>query len=128
MKYQVEFHFGIREISKWKIYATALFLNLAVVLIVRTLKTTPEQLWRLIDDFGREFDVRLINELFLQVPELLDSRIEADVTDAIEEYKNVVEWEEPEINPVFTEVEDGETLLGGEMRYRAPWIKDTKGI
>ena len=24
--------------------------------------------------------------------------------------------------PIFTETKEGETLLGGEMRLRAPWI------
>ena len=127
-KYDVEFHFGVRPISQFDLYVTALFLSLAVRLIGRFTKTSPADLWAIIDEIGQHYHIRLINELILRVPELLSARIDRDVSKAIEEYKDMVEWEEPEIVPVFTEEKEGETPLGGEMRLRAPWIKDTKGI
>jgi len=126
-KYDVEFYFGVRPVSEFKLYVTAIFLSLAVTLVSRFSDLHPKTLWALIDEIGQEFNIRIINELILRVPELLENRIERDVDAAIEDYKNVVEWKEPEILPVFSEEKEGETPLGGEMRYRAPWIKDTKG-
>jgi len=123
-KYQVEFHFGVREIEDWKVYVAALFLNLAVILLSKYTKAEPMRLWALIDEIGRHYDISVINEVILRVPELLQNRISRDVDKAIDEYKDVVEWEEPKIESVFSEKKEGETLLGGEMRIRAPWVKD----
>ena len=37
----------------------------------------------------------------------------------------IVEVDESEITPIFTEVNEGETPLGGEMRIQSPWNKKT---
>ena len=123
-EFEVKFHFGAKKIKKRDVFVAALFLNLAVTLLVRFLKVTPIQLWAIIDEIGRQYKIALINELILQSPELLEERISRDVDKAIDEYKDMVEWKEPEIKPVFSEKKEGETPLGGEMRLRAPWIKD----
>ena len=33
--------------------------------------------------------------------------------------------EELKVTPIFTEVKEGETPLGGEMRIQSPWNKKT---
>ena len=123
-KYQVEFHFGVREIKDWKVYVAALFLNLAVILLSKYTKAEPMRLWAIIDEIGRQYKIGIINAVILRVPELLQNRISRDVDKAIDDYKDMVEWEEPKIIPVFSEKKEGKTPLGGEMRIRAPWIKD----
>ena len=121
-EYSVEFHFGARSVKKFDLYVAAIFLSLAVRIAVRFLKVSPLDVWAIIDEIGKQYKIKLINELILRVPELLDDRIKREVDRAIADYKNVVEWEESKIEPIFTEDEEGSTPLGGEMRLRAPWL------
>lgn len=68
-----------------------------------------------------------INKKINETPELLDYKVKRDVDRAISDYKKESEKihkPEPEIKPIFTETLEGETLLGGEMRLRAPWINE----
>jgi len=121
-EFEIKFHFGTKRIKQRNVYITALFLNLAVSLLVRFLKVKPEQLWIIIDELGRKFRIKLINSVVLQSPELLDRRISRDVDKAINDYKDVVEWKEPKVRSTFSELEEGETPLGGEMRRRDNWV------
>jgi len=118
MEYQFKFHFGVKKITSKEMYITALLCKVGVDILSHFSKLSPEDVWALIDEFAREHNIRRINELILSTPELLSNRIERDVDKAIENYKNVVEYDEPEIVPIFTETEEG------EMRIRAPWIKE----
>jgi hypothetical protein len=68
-----------------------------------------------------------INKKINETPELLDYKVKRDVDRAISDYNKESEKihkPEPEIKPIFTETLEGETLLGGEMRLRAPWINE----
>jgi hypothetical protein len=121
-EFEVNFHFGVKKIKQRDVFITALLLNMAVSLLVKFLKVSPIQLWMVIDDLGRSLHIKLINQLILQSPELLSERISRDVDKAINEYKDVVEWEEPKVRSVFSELEEGETPLGGEMRRRGDWV------
>lgn len=123
-EYDVEFHFGVRPVKQFDLYVAAIFLSLAVRLLVRFLKVGPMDIWGIIDEIGKQYKIRVINELILRVPELLSARIDREVQSAIDKYDSMVESEE--LEPIFTEVEEGETPLGGEMRLRAPWLKDTE--
>ena len=122
--YLVEFHFGVKTISKFDLYLTALLLSLVVKLIVRFFNVSPIDLWAIIDSIGRRYEIRVINKLILQVPELMSARIDREIDRAIAMYNSMVELEKPTF--IFTEVKEGETPLGGEMRFRAPWIKDSE--
>ena len=122
-KYDVEFYFGVRPVSTFYLYVTAIFLSLAVSLISHYTKADKKNLWRIIDEIGRQYRIRAINKLILSVPEHLSGRINIDVDNAIMEYNREVD--ESEITPIFTEVKDGETPLGGEMRIQSPWNKKT---
>lgn len=124
-EFEVKFHFGVKKIKKRDIFIAALTLNLIVQLLTRFLRLKPLQLWALIDEIGRHFNIRLINELILQSPELLDERIERDVTDAIEDYKDMVDWEPVIVDePTWTDQEEGETPLGGELGYHYDFVID----
>ena len=120
-KYDVEFYFGVRPVNTFILYVTAIFLSLAVSLISHYTKADKKNLWRIIDEIGRQYRIRVINKLILSVPELLSGRIDIDVDNAIMEYNREVD--ESEITPIFTEVDEGETPLGGEMRIQSPWNK-----
>ena len=122
-KYDVEFYFGVRPVNTFILYVTAIFLSLAVSLISHYTKADKKNLWRIIDEIGRQYRIRVINKLILSVPELLSGRIDIDVDNAIMEYNREVD--ESEITPIFTEVDEGETPLGGEMRIQSPWNKKT---
>ena len=120
-KYDVEFYFGVRPVNTFILYLTAIFLSLAVSLISHYTKADKKNLWRIIDEIGRQYRIRVINKLIISVPELLSGRIDNDVDNAIMEYNREVD--ESEITPIFTEVDEGETPLGGEMRIQSPWNK-----
>lgn len=116
--FEVKFHFGAKKIKQRDVYIAALFLSLLVNILTRFLRVKPIQLWAIIDSIGSNFNIRLINEIILQSPELLDARIERTVTDAIDDYKDVVDWQEAEIDdPTFIDEEEGETPLGGTLGY-----------
>lgn len=126
-EFEVKFHFGAKKIKKRNVFITALVLNLAVDIFTRILKLNPIQLWAIIDEIGRHFNIRLVNEVILQSPELLKSRIERDVDKAIENYKDMVEWEGTEFpDPTWYDEEDGETPLGGTLGFTYDFVeKDT---
>lgn len=123
-EFDVEFHFGVRPVKKRDLYVTALLLCLAVRLVSRFTKAKPIDLWGIIDEIGKQYRIRIINELILRVPELLSARIDREIQRAIDKYDSMVESDQSEF--VFYEEEKGETALGGEMRLRAPWLKDTE--
>lgn len=62
-----------------------------------------------------------VNAQVIKNPELLDGKVKSEVSMAIEE----VELPKSGVDkPIFTEVKEGSTALGGEMRIRAPWVKE----
>lgn len=72
-----------------------------------------------------------INKKIIETPELLDYKVKRDVDMAISDYNKEVKkmgLELPDNKPIYSEKpSDGSTaqdLLGGEMRLRAPWVKD----
>lgn len=72
-----------------------------------------------------------INKKIIETPELLDYKVKRDVDMAISDYNKEVKRMglEPPVNkPIYSEkTSDGsaaQDLLGGEMRLRAPWVKD----
>ena len=120
-KYDVEFYFGVRPVSTFNLYVTAIFLSLAVNILSRYTKGDEKNLWAIIDEVGRHYNISLINKLITSVPELLSDRINREIDKAIEDYPVVSD----NSSPIFTEIVDGETPLGGEMRIQSPWETDT---
>ena len=124
-KYDVTFHFGVRTVSDLELYLTALFLTLAVKLVVRFSKLDYKTVWLLIDDYCQRFQVISVNKLFVEVPELLQMRVDADIDTAIQEYKDVVDWESVEIDdPTFFDELEGETALGGSLGFTYEFVTD----
>jgi hypothetical protein len=72
-----------------------------------------------------------INKKIIETPELLDYKVKRDVDMAISDYNKEVKklgLEPPDNKPIYSEKPpDGSSaqdLLGGEMRLRAPWVKE----
>lgn len=124
-KYDVEFYFGVRPVNTFDLYVAAIFLSLAVNLISHYTKADKKNLWRIVDEIGKQYGIRVINKLIISVPELLLGRIDNEIDKAIMEYNREVQTEEPKIIPIFTEDEEGDTPLGGELRIESPWNKNT---
>lgn len=120
--FEYKFHFGKKKPSTFRFVMIGIILGIVVDLLHKYLKVSQQQLWDLIDEIGRTFKIEDINNLVLNHSQLLERRIERDVDGAIEDY--LKETEEPPVLPIFTEEEEGETELGGEMRLRAPWSFD----
>ena len=119
---EVKFHFGKKPISRKRVYITAMFLALAVDILNRLFKLSPQLLWELIDIIGQDFNIPVINEIILQAPELLEDRIQREVDGAIDDYNDQVG--EPKIpEPDFYEEPDGDTPLGGSIGYTYPFTE-----
>lgn len=119
--YEVKFHFGKKQIKKRTVYLTAFFLSLAVDILHRVFKFSPQLMWEMIDIIGQENNIAVINEIILQAPELLQDRIEREVDGALEEHLPA----DPVIKePEWIDVEDGETALGGEMGFSYDFMID----
>lgn len=72
-----------------------------------------------------------INKKIIETPELLDYKVKRDVDMAISDYNKEVKkmgLDPSDNKPIYSEKpSDGSSaqdLLGGEMRLRAPWVKD----
>jgi len=122
--YEVKFHFGTKPISQTKVYYTAAALALAVDILHRLLRLSPQLMWELISIIGDEYNIRIIKEIVLQAPELLQDKIEREVDNAIKDYEK--ENPTPPVipDPRWIDVEDGETALGGEMGFSYDFVID----
>ena len=124
-KYDVEFYFGVRPVKTFELYVAAIFLSLAVNLISHYTKADKKNLWRIIDEIGKKYRIRVINKLIITVPELLLGRIDGEINKAIMDYNSKVQTEDSILTPIFTEEKEGDTPLGGEIRIQSPWNKNT---
>ena len=120
--FEYKFHFGAKKLSTTRRIIVGVGLGILVDILSGVLKVKQSTIWALIDDIGRTFKIRDINELVLSNSNLLEARIERDVDAAIEEYNK--ETDEPKDTSVFTETLEGDTPLGGEMRRTANYVVD----
>lgn len=121
-EFEYKFHVGAKKPSTFRFVVIGVVLGIIADLLSKYLKVPSQQIWDLIDEIGRTFKIEDINNLVLAHSKLLERRIERDVDSAIEDY--LEETKEPPVLPIFTEEEEGETDLGGEMRLTAPWKFD----
>jgi hypothetical protein len=91
-------------------------INVLVVLLRKVFKVDEGKVWDLIDEISRKFKIDDINDVVINNPVLLKRRIKREVDKAIEEYHDKMDEIEPPLAPKFTEVKEGETPLGGELR------------
>jgi len=101
----------------------SIFIISIAKLLIEVFKINPKTVWDVVDTIGRKFNIKYINDYALSNQDIIDSRVERDVTDAIENAKIEMSKQEPDNTPIFTEKTEGETSLGGEMRLQSHWNK-----
>lgn len=122
--YSVQFYFGVRILKSFDLYVAAIILSVSVDLISHYTKADKKNLWAIIDEIGKKYNIRVINRLIISVPELLLGRINREIDSAIEDYKRMVELEDPTIpDPTWIDEKDGETPLGGTLGYTYDFIE-----
>ena len=119
---EFEVSFGKKREHPLRIYIVAALLSFLVDMLHSILRVPQKDLWAIIDQIGREYGIKDINDVILNSSTLLDGRIKRDVDDALKD----ITPEDPEIESVFTEKKEGETPLGGEMRIRGSWVPENK--
>ena len=112
----VEFDFGRKETTRtqYAIIGVALDFTIAVLL---KLGFSKEKAMRFVHEIVRTFKLDRVNDYVIRDEEWLDVRVDADVEEALEDFKGETNFEPVETaEVVITEVEEGETPLGGELR------------
>ena len=123
-KKEVKFHFGPKDTTIYDHAIIAVIIDFSRYLIVDRLGVAEEEFKKFIDEINRNFfKNKKLNDFIIADDEWIESRIERDVDSAIEDYTN----SQPEVkidSPTYTEVLEGETPLGGEMRLSAPYYNN----
>jgi hypothetical protein len=131
------FNFGKKKSDKKKIVIISLVLSGIVATLSQCSGVSERTLWDLLDEVQRTlFPQTVINDILLQDPAVVESRIKRDVDKAIREYEDLTRDSEPPMIPLPRLIEKApdEALcyseeckkLGGEMRLCSPWLDTCK--
>ena len=131
------FNFGKKKPDKKQIITISLILSAIVATLSQCTGVSERTLWDLLDEAQRTlFPQTIINDIFLQNPEIIERRVERDVDRAIREYEDLTRDSEPPRvplsrfieNPIDTSICYSEECkkLGGEMRICSPWVDTCK--
>ena len=116
------FHFGKKKTTLYDYAVIGFFLSL-LRFFALNLGATEDDFMTFVDELNRKFIKNdKLNDYIIKDEEWLDSRIERDVDNAIEDLTGDIK--EVKIDsPVYSEQTKGDTPLGGELRITAPWNK-----
>jgi hypothetical protein len=131
------FNFGKKKSDKKKIVIISLVLSGIVATLSQCSGVSERTLWDLLDEVQRTlFPQTIINDVLLQDPAVVESRVKRDVDKAIREYEDLTRDSEPPMIPLPRLIEKApdEALcyseeckkLGGEMRLCSPWLDTCK--
>ena len=131
------FNFGKKKPDKKQIITISLILSGIVATLSQCSGLSERTLWDLLDEAQRTlFPQTIINDILLQDPGIVESRVKRDVDRAIREYEELTKDSEPPRIPLPRLIEKApdEALcyseeckkLGGEMRLCAPWLDTCK--
>jgi len=131
------FNFGKKKPDKKQIITISLILSGIVATLSQCSGVSERTLWDLLDEAQRTlFPQTIINDILLQDPGIVESRVKRDVDKAIREYEELTRDSEPPRVPLsrFIEKAPDEALcyskeckkLGGEMRLCSPWLDTCK--
>ena len=131
------FNFGKKKPDKKQIIIISLILSGIVATLSQCTGVSERTLWDLLDEAQRTlFPQTIINDILLQDPGIVESRVKRDVDKAIREYEDLTRDSEPPRVPLPRLIEKApdEALcyseeckkLGGEMRLCAPWLDTCK--
>jgi len=126
-----DFQFGKKKPNQKQIILTSVVLGVVVATLSQCTGASQERLWDLLDEVQRSlFPQTIINDVLLQDPGVVDSRVKRDVDKAIRDYERLTEDEGsgriplPRLIEKAPDSSEAQKLLGGEMRLCAPWIED----
>ena len=124
----IKFQFGRKETTRLQYVMIALALQIVKLILVK-LGFSEEKAMRFIDEVIRKFGFNKymdrVNDYIIRDEEWLAVRVSNDVDLAADRYKEETDFEPVEMaEVVITEEEDGETLLGGEMRATYDFVID----
>lgn len=120
----VEFNFGRKETTRTQYVIIGVALDFTIATLLK-LGFSKGNVMRFIDQLVRTFRMhhRLkvvfdrVEDYIIRDEEWLDVRVDTDVEEALEDFKGETNFEPVETaEVVITEVEEGETPLGGELR------------
>jgi len=131
------FNFGKKKPDKKQIITISLILSAIVATLSQCTGVSEKTLWDLLDEAQRTlFPQTIINDILLQDPGIVESRVKRDVDRAIREYEDLTRNSEPPRvplsrfieNPIDTSICYSEECkkLGGEMRICSPWVDSCK--
>ena len=131
------FNFGKKKPDKKRIVIISLILSGIVATLSQCSGLSERTLWDLLDEAQRTlFPQTIINDILLQDPGIVESRVKRDVDRTIREYEDLTRDSEPPRIPLPRLIEKApdEALchseeckkLGGEMRLCAPWLDTCK--
>jgi len=131
------FNFGKKKPDKKQIITISLILSGIVATLSQCSGLSERTLWDLLDEAQRTlFPQTIINDILLQDPGIVESRVKRDVDRAIREYEELTKDSEPPRIPLPRLIEKApdEALcyseeckkLGGEMRLCSPWLDTCK--
>ena len=130
----LKFEVGKKRGGKKSLIITSICVEFALLVLTEWRKISMDAAIDLIDEFMQKFfkdspfmDYVLCDERFIA------RRAVREVDRAIAEYEHLTGDDgDVKIEPVYSEKEsdgsEAQNLLGGEMRLRAPWLDNNKGI
>ena len=135
--FMFNFNFGKKKPDKKQIIFISIVLSGIVATLSQCSGVPSERLWDLLDEVQRTlFPQTIINDILLQDPGIVESRVKRDVDRAIREYEDLTRDTDPPRIPLsrFREKAPDEALcyseeckkLGGEMRLCSPWLDTCK--
>ena len=110
--------------TTFKSYFVASILNKLINLLNRTLGLSQQLLWELVSVIGDDYNIRLINGIMNEVPELLQDKIEREIDGALDDVEKELPPSPPLNDPEWVNVEEGETPLGGEIGFSYDFVID----
>jgi hypothetical protein len=131
------FNFGKKRPDKKQIIFISAILSGIVATLSQCSGVSERTLWDLLDEAQRTlFPQTIINDVLLQDPAVVESRVKRDVDKAIREYEDLTRGSEPPMIPLPRLIErpldtskcytEECKKLGGEMRLCSPWLDTCK--
>ena len=131
------FNFGKKKPDKKQIIFIRVILSGIVATLSQCTGAPQERLWDLLDEVQRVlFPGTIINDVLLQDPGVVDSRVGRDVDKAIRDYERLTRDSNPPRVPLPRLIEKALDTskcyteeckkLGGEMRLCSPWLDSCK--
>lgn len=127
---EINFQFGKKKTSMATWVKLTLAIKMGVPFIAKVIRVKESSLYAFLDEIVRKyFPQSVVNEFIVKDDELLSSRVDRDVTRAIDDYNSNQTTpiiQEPNVVELEPDGSDAQKLLGGEIRL-ANTFTETNG-